>query len=202
MLDNALDLSVAEAPIDIGQAEHAGFRALYEAEFAFVWRSLSRLGALPSDLEDIAHDVFLVAWRRMSEYDTTRPVRPWLFGIAVRVLANHRRASGRRREVPLLLDYAPHEPRARDGAGRVEARDLVLRALHAMDLEQRAVLCLHDIEGATMPEVAAALSIPLNTGYSRLRLARARFAREVERVRGHATNRPNGQAKESTDEHG
>jgi len=202
VLDSTLDLSAAEAPTDAVAEERAGFRALYEAEFAFVWRSLSRLGALPSDLEDMAHDVFLVAWRRMSEYDATRPVRPWLFGIAVRVLANHRRALGRRREVPLPPDPGPHEPRTADGAGRVEARDLVLRALHSMELEQRAVFCLHDIEGATMPEVAAALSIPLNTGYSRLRLARARFAREVERVRGDATNRPQGQAKESTDEQG
>ena len=98
------------------------------------------------------------------------------------MLANHRRAIGRRREIPLAPVPTEREPEARDGARRHEARDLVMHALGALNLEQRAVLCLHDIEGATMPEVAEALGIALNTGYSRLRLARARFAREVKRL--------------------
>ena len=49
---------------------------------------------------------------------------------------------------------------------------LVLRALHAIASERREVLILHDIDGFAMPEIAEALAIPLNTAYSRLRLAR------------------------------
>jgi RNA polymerase sigma-70 factor (ECF subfamily) len=164
------------------RAEPEKFRALYDANVAFVWRSLARLGAHSTDLEDLAHDVFLVAWRRTGTYDPARPIRPWLFGIAVRVFANHRRSLGRRREVA-VAPAGDREPRTPDPAGRQEARDLVLHALAALDLDQRAVLCLHDIEGATMPEVAAALGIALNTGYSRLRLARAAFSRAVRRLR-------------------
>jgi len=181
--------------IEAARPESMDFRTLYDAQVAFVWRSLLRLGALTADLEDLAHDVFLVAWRRLREYDATRPIRPWLFGIAMRVLANHRRAVGRRREVAVEV---PREPRVTDIGRRHEARDLVLCGLAALDVDQRAVLCLHDVEGATMPEVAAALEIPLNTGYSRLRLARARFAHAIECLQ--AGQAPS--AKESTDEQG
>lgn len=170
--------STAEPPHARGEDP---FRALYEAHVAFVWRSLARVGAARDDIEDLAHETFLIAWRRLAEYDSSRPVRPWLFGIALRVLMNHRRGWFRRREQPWVDNVSP--PGA-DLSAAHEARELVLRALRALDLDQRAVLCLHDIEGTTMPEIAAALSIPLNTGYSRLRLARARFAREVRRLRG------------------
>ena len=43
---------------------------------------------------------------------------------------------------------------------------------------------MHDIDGHVMPDIAAALGVPLNTAYSRLRLARADFAAAVQRVQG------------------
>jgi RNA polymerase sigma-70 factor (ECF subfamily) len=49
-------------------------------------------------------------------------------------------------------------------------------------VERRAVLVLHDIDGQPAPEVGRALDIPVNTVYSRLRLARQEFKAEVERV--------------------
>jgi len=59
-----------------------------------------------------------------------------------------------------------------------------MRALEELDLDRRAVFVMHDIDGHVMPDIAAALGVPLNTAYSRLRLARADFAAAVERVRG------------------
>ena len=159
------------------------FDEVYEAEFSFVCNSLRRLGASAHDVADLAQEVFVVLLRRLSDYDPARPVRPWLFGIALRVLVDDRRLARRKHEVVgVMHDW--NDPRtARDGAPAADARDLVLDAMRALDVEQRAVLTLHDIEEFSMPEIAHALSIPVNTGYSRLRLARERLGREVRRLR-------------------
>jgi RNA polymerase sigma-70 factor (ECF subfamily) len=56
-----------------------------------------------------------------------------------------------------------------------------MKALDTLDLDRRAVFVLHELDELSMPEIAAALSIPLNTAYSRLRLARADLAAWLER---------------------
>jgi RNA polymerase sigma-70 factor (ECF subfamily) len=57
-----------------------------------------------------------------------------------------------------------------------EARRRVEAALGELGLAQRAVFVLHDLESLSAPEIAQALEVPLNTVYSRLRLARAKVA--------------------------
>ena len=58
----------------------------------------------------------------------------------------------------------------------------LFEALETLDLERRAVIVMHDWDGEPMPEVARALGIPLNTAYSRLRLARQDLGVAVKRV--------------------
>ncbi len=156
---------------------------IYQAEFAYVWRTLRRLGVATRDLEDLAHDVFVVVHRKRDDYDPTRPIRPWLFGIAYRIASDDRRRSRPALGGDVELDVADDAPSATDAIESRQARELVLRALAAIDLDQRAVLVMHDIDGHSAPEIAAAIGVPLNTVYSRLRLAREKFAAAVHRLR-------------------
>lgn len=159
------------------------FETLYGREFSYVYRTLRRLGVRAADVEDLVHDVFVVVHRRLPDFDAARPVRPWLFGIAYRVASDHRRLARHVREVGVDFPHARCEapdPEAR--AQAAEARDLVLEALDALDLDRRAVLVMHDIDGHAVPEIAAALDVPLNTVYSRLRIARERFEAAVRRI--------------------
>ena len=57
---------------------------------------------------------------------------------------------------------------------------MVQAALDQLPMEQRAVFVLHELDEQSAPEVAEALGTPLNTVYSRLRLARERFRAAVE----------------------
>ena len=57
------------------------------------------------------------------------------------------------------------------------------RALDALDLDRRSVFVMHELDGQAVPEIARTLSIPLNTAYSRLRLARRDFVDAVKRAR-------------------
>jgi RNA polymerase sigma-70 factor (ECF subfamily) len=157
---------------------------LYKQEFGYAWRTLRRLGVRENDLPDLAHDLFIVVFRNLSDYDSSRPVRPWLFGIAFRVVSDYRRSARFVRETigdgPEVVDRAP--PLDDQIAAR-QAREAVMRVLDALDLDRRAVLVMHDIDGHPVPEIAAALAIPVATAYSRLRLAREDLGAAIKRLR-------------------
>jgi RNA polymerase sigma-70 factor (ECF subfamily) len=154
----------------------------YQNEFDYLCCSLRRLGIGPADIEDIAHEVFLVLHRRWQDYDPNRPLRPWLFGIAFRVASAHRKRS--RREVPQpwleLEDLAP--PPDQVAVAR-QARELAVAALERIPIARRAVLVMHDLDDISMNEIAATLSIPVFTAYSRLRKARKEFETNIAIVR-------------------
>ena len=170
-----------QAPVVVDS--RAFVRRLYEAHFDYVWHTLRRLGVRPAELEDVAHEVFIVVQRKASDFDPTRPEKPWLFGIAYRVAADQKRLVRHARETAL-----EHDPPS--GAGNAEAaaiarqhRRLVEAALAGLPLDQRAVFIMHDVDELTMPEIARALDVPLNTAYSRLRLGREAFTAAVRRIR-------------------
>ena len=171
-------------PAPVGACDRPTLRAVFESEFSYVFASLRRLGLREADLEDLTHDVFLVVHDKLADFDPTRPLRAWLFGIAFRVASDHRRRAHHRREVH-DGEREPVDP-GQPVEGRIadaERRHLVLDALEALDVDKRAVLVMHDIDGHTAPVIAAALGIPLNTAYSRLRLARAEMRTAVEHLR-------------------
>jgi len=65
---------------------------IYRHHAQFVWLSLQRLGVRPADLDDVAHDVFVIVHTRLGSYDNTSRITTWLFGICMRVAANYRLA--------------------------------------------------------------------------------------------------------------
>ncbi|MHB8878523.1 MAG: RNA polymerase sigma factor [Myxococcaceae bacterium] len=159
------------------------FAAIYESELSYVWNALRSLGVRGHDLEDLTHEVFATAFRRREAYDPARPLQPWLFGIAFRTALDFRRLARNRREVmeePEEVVDGRLGPDEKLGAD--QERALLFRALDELTLDRRAVLVMHDLNEHRMPEVAEALSIPLNTAYSRLRLARADLAETVRRL--------------------
>lgn len=156
--------------------DDAEFAAAYDAEFEAVWLYLRRLGVPEADVEDAVHDVFVVAHRRYGAYDRSRPLRPWLLGIAFRIAAQWRR---RHRLEVTVADPEPEradDSRAPDElAASEQARSRLQAALGRLDIHQRAVVVMHDLNGIPVPEIAASLDVPLNTVYSRLRLGRAKI---------------------------
>jgi RNA polymerase sigma-70 factor (ECF subfamily) len=154
---------------------------LYREHFRFIWRGLRRLGVHESSLDDAVQEVFLIAHRKLPEFEGRSSHRVWLFAIALRVAREHRRRNGRLQ----FDDEAVTRFRA-------EGKDVVaLRArvrlldtlLATLSDEQREVFVMTEIEGFSAPELASALELNLNTVYSRLRLARARFDRALARQR-------------------
>lgn len=161
----------------------AEFRALFRAQCGYVLDSLRRLGVAPADLDDMAQEVFLVAFRHHAQYDRARPIRPWLFAFAANIAANYRRLARHHREAAPADDVAADgAPSADERLDAARDRELVIEALGSLDPERSAVLILADIDGVPVSEIAAALKVPLNTAYSRLRLAREDFTAAARRL--------------------
>lgn len=153
----------------------------FRVEFEYVQRTLRRLGTDRSDVDDLAQEVFLVLHRRWSEYDQSRPLRPYLFGVAVRIaLANQRK---RQREVALgNIELGDDRPSPEEILSNKETQGLLQAALKRIPLPRRTVLVMHELDRVPVTEVAATLSIPLFTVYSRLRKARAELKQETQRI--------------------
>ena len=173
-----------ELPYEGAGRHSADFDEIYREHFPYVWRTLRRLGIPPVDLEDVTHEVFVVVYRRLADFDGQRPVKPWLFGIAYRLASEGRRRAHRRLElIEPICDRPTLAPGADDLIETDERRNLALECLRSLALEQRAVLILLDIDGEAAADVAAAMNIPLPTVYSRLRTARQKFAAAVRRAK-------------------
>ena len=151
------------------------FRSIFDREFSYVWTSLRRLGVAPRDLEDVTHDVFVEVFRNLVRYDAARPLRPWLFAFAFRFASDYRRLARHRVEVYEEPPGASADPPADDVVATRELRAVIMKALDSIELMRRGVFILHEIDAVPMIEIARALGIPVNTAYSRLRVAREEF---------------------------
>jgi RNA polymerase sigma-70 factor (ECF subfamily) len=162
------------------------FRAVFDAEFGYVWTSLRRLGVPPRDLEDVTHDVFFEVHRNLYRYDPSRPLRPWLFAFAFRFASDYRRLARHRVEVQEDHPGTSPDPAADEVIAARELRAVIATALESIDLARRGVFILHELDDRPMAEIAETLGIPLNTAYSRLRVAREEFTatfRQLQRGR-------------------
>jgi RNA polymerase sigma-70 factor (ECF subfamily) len=161
---------------------------LYDAHIDFVWRNLRRLGVYDADVEDRTQEVFVVAYRRLEHFEERgHGPRAWLFQIVLRVASDARRHRRRHPEDPdggCAMGRAVVDPPQADAILRREALSRLDAALDTIDVGRRAVLVLHEIEEMTAPEIARVLGIPLNTVYSRLRVARAELEDALAKLGG------------------
>ena len=161
------------------------FRTLCERELRYVWTTLRRLGVWEPDLPDLTQEVFIVVHQLLEDYDPSRPLKPWLFGIAYRIALRYRALARHRREVlgAETAEATAPDPLPDEALARSQERALVRSAIERIDVHRRAVFVLSDLDGVPVPEVAATLGLPLNTAYSRLRRAREEFGHAVAELR-------------------
>jgi RNA polymerase sigma-70 factor, ECF subfamily len=171
--------------------EGQSFEHLYEAHFAFVWRTLRRLGVRQENAADAAQDVFLVVGRRLGDLHSAAVGRSWVYGIVVRVAHEYRRMQMKsvqhNAEPDELLDMDARS--AHDHAEHAEEVELLDRLLNTLDSDKREVLVLVELEQLSVPEVAKLTGLNINTVYTRLRAARGAFNEAVSRHRARTRSR-------------
>lgn len=158
---------------------------LFRRHAVYVARFLWRLGARGPEVDDLVQEVFVVAHRRGGFVPERAKATTWLAEIAVRVASAHRRKNKRSRdevELEEKLDLTSAEPDASSATETKERLDRVQRALDALDVHQRAVFVLFELEGESCEEIARGLGVPLGTVHSRLHAARKNFTRMHARL--------------------
>jgi RNA polymerase sigma factor (sigma-70 family) len=150
------------------------FADAFRAEFPGLHRYLRRrVGAALAD--DLTAETFAVAFARWETFDRSRPLRPWLYGIASNLMHHHWRSERRKLHAYARTGLDPIVEEIDDAVGRAHAgaqqRQLAAALADLRDAD-RDVLLLHAWAELTDAEIASALSLPLGTVKSRLHRTR------------------------------
>jgi len=175
---------LSEEPTAPGERSER-LRRLVADHFEFIWRVLRRLGHSREDADDVTQQVFMTAMQKLEDV-TPGKERTYLYGVALRVAANARRKTQRRREEPYppSLERTDHAPTPEQAFELEQARALTDRLLSKMPAELARVLMLAEIEQQTSAAIAVLERIPPGTVASRLHRARALFRQLIAESRG------------------
>lgn len=136
-----------------------------------------------ADAEDLVHATFMTAARSAANFDARQTCRPWLIGIAARLLYRRRRGLARWARALRELTFREAD-RYADPTSELTARDQVsrlTRALEQLSEPKRVVLLLAEDEGLSSERIASSLQIPIGTVWTRLHHARRDLRRLLER---------------------
>lgn len=159
------------------------FALIYHRYFTEIHRYLARRVGTPG-ADDLAAEVFLTAFAGRERYDLAySSARPWLYGIATRLLAAHFRQERRFYRTLASAERGVVSPGADDRiADRLDAAatgPAIAAALTALRKDERDVLLLVALADLGYDEVAQALGIPYGTVCSRLNRARTRLRKAL-----------------------
>lgn len=152
----------------------AAERQFYDQHVEQVWRLAFRMTGEAAQAEDAVQDTFIRAFDRLGDYRGEGPVAGWLHRIATTVVLGHLRRRKR-----LQSHELPHEDLAALPGGAPppdpDLRRRLDRAVASLDENHRLVFVMHDLEGYTHQEIAAAMGTPVGTAKARLSRARSRL---------------------------
>jgi RNA polymerase sigma-70 factor (ECF subfamily) len=150
--------------------ERERFERIYRENFRAVLRfAATRID--PERAKDVAAETFLVAWRRLDAVPAEP--RPWLLGVARKVIAGQFRSETRRDALARRLANEPST--MADVAGAHAERDEVLAAFAALRARDREVLQLVAWDGLSPGEAADVLGVTRLAFTVRLHRARRRL---------------------------
>jgi RNA polymerase sigma-70 factor (ECF subfamily) len=161
------------------------FQSVYDQYFDFVWSSARHLGVDTGAMDDVVQEVFIVIYSRLHTLKRPEALRSWVYGVVRRTVSDHRRARRARGDAPGVEapnhELASSQPTPAELVEKSSELELLGYLLAQLDEPKREVFRLVELEEMTVPEVADALEIPLNTAYSRLRAARLAFEAALAR---------------------
>ncbi|HNC51952.1 MAG TPA: RNA polymerase sigma factor RpoE [Accumulibacter sp.] len=169
--------------------KHA-FELLVEKYQRKVARLLSRLIRDQSEIEDVAQEAFIKAYRALPAFRGDSAFYTWLYRIAINTAKNHLVAQGRR--APTTTEFDAEEAEGFEDAGQLrdintpesllqskQTGDTINAAMEALPEELRNAIVLREIEGLSYEEIAVAMSCPIGTVRSRIFRAREAVAEKL-----------------------
>ena len=172
------DAETADAAL-AASGDGRAFERLYRTHVTRV-HSLVRRMIGPDHADDIAQDVFVRAWSKLSTFRGEAAFGTWLHRLAVNVILARRTTLGTERarydDSENALAVVPSRP-----GGTVEFSLDFEEAIDRLPDGARQVFVLHDVEGYRHEEIADMLGIVPGTSKSQLHHARMALRRHLER---------------------
>jgi RNA polymerase sigma-70 factor (ECF subfamily) len=179
MTERALDDGLA---FERSVAEPEVFTVIFDRHYRSVYRYLSRrVGNTVAD--DLAAETFILAFERRAAYrPSSKRALPWLLGIAINLLAHHRRSEARHLRALAASNSGGSTPPSEETAPRDDAEmsQRLVAGLEQLDDYDREVLLLYAWAELKYEEIADVLDIPIGTVRSRLNRARRKVRRALE----------------------
>ena len=160
------------------------FQSIYKRYLNFVWSSATNLGVNGDGIDDVVQEVFIVIHNKLTTLQRPESLRSWIYSIVRRTASEHRRSRQARMAFWERLgaevdSNKPVQPSPLDMAVRRSDLELLESILSGLGELKREIFVMVEILEMSVPEVVQALEIPMNTAYSRLRMARESFEKAL-----------------------
>jgi RNA polymerase sigma-70 factor (ECF subfamily) len=186
MISRGLEVPVSDVPVsDEGELVRGcltgnadSFRAFVQRFQSAVFGLCFRMLSHREDAEDVAQEVFLRAYRNLKQWDSARPLKPWLLAIA----ANRCRTcllSRKRRDLP--AEYAENVADPAAGRMRLDLAEELQLALDGLREEYRLCFVLYHLNEMNLADIATIVGSPEGTVKTWLRRARQELAEHLQR---------------------
>lgn len=158
-----------------------------------IMRLLSRMIRDPGDVEDVAQEAFIKAYRALPQFRGDSAFYTWLYRIAINTARNWQVAAARRPSSPNVIETEDGETFSQidtltdistpesQVAGR-QIVETVNAAINALPEELRTAIVLREIEGMSYEDIAKAMECPIGTVRSRIFRAREAIAAQLRPV--------------------
>jgi RNA polymerase sigma-70 factor (ECF subfamily) len=156
------------------RGDASAHRALYDAHVERIYRLTYRLTGVEHLARDLTQDTFVRAFARIDEFREESAFGTWLHTIAVSVSLNELRRRKREKARTAPLEDADALPESRPRSDPV-LRAKVMEAVNDLPEGCRTVFMMHDAEGYTHEEIAAALGVSVGTSKAQLSRARGKL---------------------------
>lgn len=177
----------------VQRGEKAAFDLLVIKYQRKIFRLLSRLIRDPAEVEDVAQEAFIKAYRALPNFRGDSAFYTWLYRIAINTAKNWLVSQGRR--APTSTEADIEEAETFDDGEQLrdlntpdsmlltkQVADAVNRAIEQLPEDLRTAIVLRELEGLSYEEIAETMNCPIGTVRSRIFRAREAIAEELRPV--------------------
>jgi RNA polymerase sigma-70 factor (ECF subfamily) len=194
LADEALPMSERDADWQLVERVQRGdkraFDLLVSKYQRKLFRLLSRLIRDQAEIEDVAQEAFIKAYRALPNFRGESAFYTWLYRIAINTAKNYLVAQGRRAPTQTETEIEDAENfedgdslRTEDTPERMlmskQVAEAVNRAIERLPEELRTAIVLRELEGLSYDEIAVSMNCPIGTVRSRIFRAREAVAEEL-----------------------
>ncbi|HOB47280.1 MAG TPA: RNA polymerase sigma factor RpoE [Zoogloea sp.] len=197
MSDREIDQQLVER-VQRGDKQAFGLLvAKYQRKLA---RLLSRLIRDSAEVEDVAQETFIKAYRALPSFRGDSAFYTWLYRIGINTAKNYLVSQGRR--APTTTDFDSEEAETFDDGDQLrdintperllmtkQIGNTVNEAMEALPEELKTAIVLREIEGLSYEEIAAIMECPIGTVRSRIFRAREAISEKLKPLLDTAPNK-------------